>query len=137
MVFNNNKLLWGVSMLLLNLGSRHVAADLGRFHERVLASELAKKVILFAMFFVATRDVLTSFILCVVYVLVVDGLFHERRKFSVVKDMVPDRGNVSEAEYKRAKEVVTRYQQHVDSGNSAKNEHVYETYLQNLSTLRV
>jgi 3-dehydroquinate dehydratase len=103
----------------------------------VLTSELAKKVILFAMFFVATRDVIASFTLCIVYVLVVDGLFHERRKFSVVKDMVPATAvGVGEAEYKRAVDVVARYEK---QGTTTKNEQgsAYDTYLQNLSTLRV
>jgi hypothetical protein len=36
---NNNKIVWGVTMLLLNFGSRFIIADLGKFHESLLTNE--------------------------------------------------------------------------------------------------
>lgn len=71
-------------MLLLNVGAKYVIADLGIIHERLLANEIAKKIIIFSMFFVATRDIITAFVLSVLYVLIIDGIFHESRNFSIV-----------------------------------------------------
>jgi hypothetical protein len=67
------------------MGAKYVMADLGKVHEKLLANEIAKKIIVFSMFFVATRDIVTAFVLMVFYVLIVDGLLHESRLFSIVK----------------------------------------------------
>lgn len=71
-------------MILLNMGSKYVLADLGKAHERILNSEIFKKIILFSMFFVATRDVITSLLLTFLYVIIVDGIFHENRNYAVI-----------------------------------------------------
>lgn len=83
---NNSKIMWGVTMILLNMGSKYIMADLGRAHEELLKQDYFKKLILFSMFFVATRDIITSFLLTVLYIIVVDGLLHENRNFSIVTD---------------------------------------------------
>lgn len=83
---NNNKLLWGLSMLLLNIGSRFVVADLGVAHEKILSSQIVKKIIVFSLFFVATRDVIISFVLTLIYIIIIDGILHERSKFCIVPE---------------------------------------------------
>lgn len=89
-LLNNSKIIWGITMLFLNMGAKYVMADLGKVHEKLLANEIAKKVIVFSMFFVATRDIVTAFVLMVFYVLIVDGLLHESRLFSMVKPHPPE-----------------------------------------------
>ena len=83
-IFNNNKYLWGISLLLLNLGSRHIVTDLGKFNESILAHEVVKKFILWSMFFVATRDVLVSCVLTFCFSIIAYGLFNENSKYSLV-----------------------------------------------------
>lgn len=83
-VVNQSKVMWGVSMLLLNFGARYVISDLGKVHELVLSSEIMKKMVVLSMFFVATRDLLTSFLLTVAYVIIVDGMLHEKRKICIL-----------------------------------------------------
>ncbi len=84
MTLNNNRILWGITMLMLNLGSRYVVADISKLQEKILMNEIVKKLIIFSMFFVATRDILTSFLLCVLYIIIIDGIFHENRKYSFI-----------------------------------------------------
>lgn len=84
-VLNNNKIIWGLTMILLNMGSKYVMADLGKAHERLLQNEWFKKIVLFSMFFVATRDLVTTFLLTVLYIIIVDGILHENRNFAVVR----------------------------------------------------
>ena len=83
-LLNNNKIMWGVTMLLLNVGGKYIVADLGKFQEKVLTNEYFKKVILFSLFFVATRDILIAFLLTVLYTLIVNGMLNEKQKFSIV-----------------------------------------------------
>jgi hypothetical protein len=112
-LLNNNKLIWGATMLLLNIGSRFVVGDLGKFHELVLSNEYVKKIIVFSMFFVATRDIIASFLLTVLYVVIVDGLLHEKRKFCILPSSFKNSASkdqnlaqITDTQYVQAKQVV-------------------------------
>lgn len=132
-LLNNNKILWGVAMLMMNAGSKYVIGDLGKFHEKVLTHELVKKMIVFAMFFVATRDIVVSFLLCVLYIVLIDGVFHEKRKFSLVP-MHIQASAVSEQEYQKAREMVLLYEKQQQVQKTQPPD-LYANYLNNISLL--
>lgn len=131
-ILNNNKVIWGITMLLLNMGSKYVMADLGKIHEKVLTNEIAKKIIIFSMFFVATRDLLIAFILSVFYVLLIDGVFHENRNFSFIKDFQTQQ--VSHEDYKRAQDIIAAYER--QNTPHTQNNNLYDKYLNNIYNLR-
>lgn len=142
-LLNNNKMFWGVTMLLLNLGSRFVVADLGKFHETILTNEYFKKIILFSMFFVATRDILIAFVLTILYIIVIDGLLHEKRKFCIIPkkyiDDIQNKQDINENQYLQAKNVVLAYemkktQTQQDTDNISKQSSL-ETYMNNVKLL--
>lgn len=128
---NGNKFFWGVTMLLLNFGSRYVIGDLGKFHEQVLGNEIVKKIITFSLFFVATRDIIIAFVMTILYVIIIDGVLHEKRNFCILpKNYVPSDANIDE--YKKAKEVVKRYEESLEA--KSKN-NVYELYKEAVQAL--
>jgi hypothetical protein len=92
-LLNNNKIMWGITMLLLNIGGKYIIADLGKFHEQILGNEYVKKVILFSLFFVATRDILIAFLLTILYTLIVNGILNEKQKFSIVPNKYKEEFN--------------------------------------------
>ena len=81
---NESKYFLGVTLLLLNIGSKHIAADVGDFHATILDNDLVKRFILFSLFFVALRDVVTSLALTLAFSFIVYGFFHEKSRFSFV-----------------------------------------------------
>lgn len=83
---NDNKYAWGVALLLLNIGSRFLATDLGKFHEAILSNDLVKRFVLFSLFFVATRDVVIALTLTLIFSVIVYGFLHEKSRFSLVPD---------------------------------------------------
>ncbi len=149
MVLNQNKILWGISMLLLNIGSRYVIADLGKSHEYILSSQIVKKTVVFSMFFVATRDLLTSFLLTISYILVIDGILHDQRPFCLLPKKIlheVNKKNVSPEEYMRAKNMIAIFEKQNDKNkkeNSDDNETLsiekkkeYINYLTNIAILK-
>lgn len=125
-LLNNNKILWGATMLLLNFGSRFVVADLGKFHESILANQFVKKIIVFSMFFVATRDIITAILLTLVYIFIIDGLLHEKRKFCIVPKKFKDITNIDETQYLQAKQKVIAYE--IKKSKEIKNINEYDKY---------
>ena len=99
---NNNKLFWGLTMLLMNFGSRYIVGDLGKSHEKILTNHIVKKAIVFSLFFVATRDIIIAFILTIVYIIVIDGILHDKSKFCIVpKKLISDEQVIENSTYKK------------------------------------
>jgi hypothetical protein len=84
---NTNKFFVGVSLLIMNFGVRHVIGDLTKFQEHVLKSDLARKVIMFCVFFVGTRDVMVAAMLTFAFYFVVYGIFNENKNYNVIAQM--------------------------------------------------
>ena len=80
---SNSRLIWGLSMLLMNFGIKYIHMDLGKSHERILQHEIVKKLVIWSLFFVATRDIIISFCLTLLYVFIIDGILHDQRRYTV------------------------------------------------------
>lgn len=81
---NNNKVVWAVTMLIFNIGSRFVLTDITSAHERALTHVAFKRLVVFCMFFVATRDVVLSIILTLVFVLIFNFLLHDKSRLCII-----------------------------------------------------
>jgi hypothetical protein len=140
-LLNQNKIVWGITMILLNFGSRFVIADLGKSHEIILSSQIVKKIVIFSMFFIATRDIITSFLLTLGYIIIIDGMLHEKRKYCILPKSIllkaHNNTNVSETEYIKAKETIDKYNKqsenvkHMDDLKTI----TYLNYLNNVTLL--
>lgn len=140
-ILNGNKVLWGVTMLLLNFGARYVVADLGKTHEALLSHAISKKLIILSLFFVATRDLIMSFVLTLAYIIVVDGLMHEKRKFSLVPKKMTEtfQQTVSKEDYNKAKNIIERYEndhKRTEEKYVMDKETLYLNYMNNLKVLQ-
>ena len=84
-LLNANKLLLGVSGLMVNLGSRFVMSDyMSPGQQRFMSGAVVKRLVVFCMCFVATRDLLLSAALTLAVVVLVEGLLHEGSRFCVL-----------------------------------------------------
>jgi hypothetical protein len=96
-----------------------------------------KKIILFSMFFVATRDIITAFLLTLLYIFVIDGLLHEKRKFCIVPNKYKNMNQgIDEKQYLDAKEKIIAYeQQHKKNDNLNTSSTDYDKYVAKLNIL--
>lgn len=81
---NGNKVVWAVASVVFNMGSRALMADIVPSHDRVLQHALVKRLVVFSMFFVVTRDALLCVALTAAFEAVFYGLMHEGSRFCVV-----------------------------------------------------
>lgn len=81
---NGSKLFAGLMMIFLNIGSKFVTIELSSNQKEFLANSILRQVLVFAVAFVGTRDLVISLILTAVFTILVDGLLHETSPISIL-----------------------------------------------------
>ena len=94
---NQSKYFAGIIMILMNMGSRYISLELSERHESILGHPMVRRLMLFTVFFTATRDIWISLGLTACFVILVTGIFHDESRFC----MIPER-------YRKGKKVVTK-----------------------------
>ena len=111
--FNNNKYIYAVMMILLNIGARYIEMDLEDGHRKFLSSTALRRIMIFTVAFVATRDVVASLIITSSFVIIVLNLFNTNSKYCILPqsfyelDANKD-GIVSPQEIKKAYETLKK-----------------------------
>jgi hypothetical protein len=81
---NSSRLFAGMMMLLLNVGSRFVIEDISKTQQDWFSNQLMRRLVIFAICFVATRDIITSVILTAGFIVFTQGLLAEDNPMSVL-----------------------------------------------------
>ncbi len=76
-VFNQNPYFIGMMMLLLNLGGRFISLEITKQQEQFLQLPWVRRVLIFTVLFVATRNLWVAFWSTLVVVLLLGYLFNE------------------------------------------------------------
>ena len=63
---NVNKYFIGISMIIVNIGARFIIDELDDDTRQYVSNKFVRKLFIFCAFFMATRDILTAFILTTV-----------------------------------------------------------------------
>ena len=82
---NNNPYLIGLMMLLLNLGGRFLALEISKDQEKFLSKPMVRRFFLFAVIFVATRNVVIAAGLAIIVILFLGYLFNENSELCLWK----------------------------------------------------
>tara|TARA_X000000950_G_scaffold247877_1_gene306522 strand:- start:495 stop:938 length:444 start_codon:yes stop_codon:yes gene_type:complete len=83
---NQSKLLLGIAMLLLNVGAKYVDLRFSKTQEQALRNGLAREMIIFAIVFMATHDIITSLLLTGAFVVLADYLFNDQSRFCIIPE---------------------------------------------------
>jgi hypothetical protein len=75
----------GLMMLILNLGGRFIVMEVSKEQEQVFQHPWVRRFLIFAVLFVATRNILTALWMTVVVVLVLGYLFNENSSLCLFK----------------------------------------------------
>lgn len=85
---SNSKYFLGVMMIIVNIGARYIIEELNPEQKKYLNSKFFRRIIIFSAFFVATRDILSSITLTIIFVLFIGELFnYENDKKNITLDV--------------------------------------------------
>jgi hypothetical protein len=114
---NTSPLLAGICMLILNVGSRYVNLGLRPEQEKMVTENLARELLLFAICFMGTKDVMLSIVLTGSFIILADYVFNAKSTYCVAPEYLrrlersidQDKdGLISETEIKKAIMSLTR-----------------------------
>ena len=84
---NNSKFILGVTMLLLNVGSRYVELGFSKTQEQALRNGLGREIFILAVVFMGTRDIITSILMTAAFIILADYALNERSNFCVLPEV--------------------------------------------------
>ena len=74
---NTNTYLIGMSMIIMNLGGRHLAPSLTAEQDKFFQNQWVRRGMLFVVIFVATRNIFTAFWLSIGLIIIIGYLLNE------------------------------------------------------------
>ena len=80
----DNKYLIGIVMVIINLGARFIVNELNEEQKKLINSKYLRRIVIFLVIFMATRDIVISLVLTVVVILVIFEFFNEDSEYSLV-----------------------------------------------------
>jgi len=70
-ILNENKYFIGLMMIMVNIGSRFIIDELNQEHINFIKNSYFRRIVIFAVIFMATRDILISFVVTGLFVILV------------------------------------------------------------------
>ena len=81
---NNSKFFAGIVMILMNIGSKYITIELSKSQEQYLKNTVGRQLLIFAISWMGSRDILIALALTAVFVTLTDHLFNEDSKFCII-----------------------------------------------------
>ena len=103
---SNSKLFSGCIMLMTNIGGKYLAQEMPSNIDKIFLNYIfLRYLVLFSIFFMATRDIKVSILLTLLFYIFVKYLFNEKSSFCIL-----DKNDlISENEYLKAKKIMEKY----------------------------
>jgi hypothetical protein len=81
---NTNTMFTGIMLLILNVGGRYIVHELEGTDEEYSQNIFLRRVAIFAVCFIGTKDLVTSLILTASFVILAGGLFRGRGREGMI-----------------------------------------------------
>ena len=127
---NNSKFFAGLVMIMMNVGSKYVTIELSKNQEQYLKNNIGRQILIFAISWMGSRDILIALALTAIFTILADHLFNEQSKLCIIPRKYRryehlldlDKNNeVTEEELKHAKKVLERSRKKVERQGQLKN----------------
>lgn len=79
-ILNDNKLFLGIMLIILNIGSRHLVDELSTNPDEYNRNLVLRRIAVFAVCFVGTRDIVISLLLTAGFIIIAQGVSSRSRE---------------------------------------------------------
>ncbi len=109
---DNNKLFMGCTMKLMHVGGKYMHHDLPDSLDHLFQNAWLRRIVVFCVAFVATRDIKISLLVTLLYVLIFTILLNEKSSACILPKKYLDfnkDGIITKDELIKAKEILQKY----------------------------
>ena len=127
---NNSKFFAGVVMIMLNIGSKYVTIELSKNQEQYLKNNIGRQLLIFAISWMGSRDILIALALTAIFTVLTDHLFNEQsrlciipqkyRRYEHLLDLDKD-NEVTDEEIKKAREILDKAKKKTERQDQLRN----------------
>ena len=103
---NESKILAALAMLLLNIGSKYIELKISDSQAQYMRNEIGREILIFAMVFVGTKDIILSIIVTAAFIILANTLFHEDSKYCILPE-----------KYKKIKKIIDKNNDNIIDDN--------------------
>lgn len=97
--FNDSKLFLGIMLIVLNIGSRHLVDEFSSNVEEYQRNLVLRRIAVFAVCFVGTRDMIISLVLTAAFIIISTGVSMKNREGMTVKKVDPVESKADQPAY--------------------------------------
>lgn len=78
-IFNisDNKYILGIAMIIINMGSKYIIDELTDKQKEFIKNKYFRRIIIFCVFYIATKDILASITLTIIFILFISDLLFD------------------------------------------------------------
>ena len=114
---NKNSFFAGMMLILLNIGSKYITVELSKSQEQYLKNSVARQLLIFAIAWMGSRDIVVALVLTGIFHVLTMYLFNEKSKFCIIphemrvyEDVLDLNGDgvVSEEEINKARQILQK-----------------------------
>ncbi len=114
---NNSKFFAGLIMIMLNIGSKYITIELSKSQEEYLRNSIGRQMLIFAISWMGSRDIIVALTLTGVFNILANHLFNEESNLCIIpkeyrnfKHLLDENndGVVTEAEIQKALEILNK-----------------------------
>jgi hypothetical protein len=98
---NDNKFFAGIIMLVMNIGSKYISIELSKTQENYIKYSLGRQILIFAVLWMGTRDIVTALILTIAFILFADYLFNEHSNYCIIPEKYKELNMILDTEENR------------------------------------
>ena len=135
---NNSKFFAGLVMIMLNIGSKYVTVELSKSQEEYLKNNVGRQILIFAISWMGSRDILIALALTAIFTVLTQHLFNEESSFCIIPrkyrnyehllDLDND-NEVSDIEIKKAREVLNKIRKKAERREHLRNLNNFKSLL--------
>ena len=104
-IVNDSKVFAGVMIILLNVATKFVPIRVSKSMEAFLRYTFSRNLLVFAICWVGTRDIIISLCITLIFVILMDFLFNEESRFCILPESFTDYHlSMAETETEKEKE---------------------------------
>ena len=107
---NNSRFFAGIVMILMNLGSKYISLELSDTQDEFFSNIIIRRILIFTVIFVATKDIITSFIITMCFIILVSGIFNEDSKFCLIRNNSKKTKIISRSRVEKARKIINKYE---------------------------